>query len=60
MEAAGMAAALGLEATAHRMLETHSRVERAWMAALAVKAREARRVLDLEQAIRMQGGDVDG
>lgn len=52
-----MAGALGLDYLAVRILESRDRAERALLCAVAVKSKEMRRIVDLDQAARMWGGD---
>lgn len=52
-----MAAALGMEITAHRLLESRDRVERATLTALVVKAGEAHKALQLAFISRLWGGE---
>jgi hypothetical protein len=55
-----MAGALGMDYLAVRILEERDRAHRAAFTAVVVKAREARKILDIEQANRMWGGDDGG
>jgi hypothetical protein len=55
-----MAGALGMDYLAVRLLESRDRAERAALSAVVVKAREMRRIVDLEQAARLWGGDDGG